>query len=107
MSFARFPQLNVTLVLALENKRADDCLGASGIRNPCGKCSNSFVFMILTSNFYGLKILQTIFAEPAPVKAFRRGGGGGIRRKRVGFPKPNVRKQRIFSTREEIFFDFS
>ena len=37
----------------------------------------SFKVKILTSNPYALKILQTIFANPAPVKAFSGGGGRG------------------------------
>ena len=41
------------------------------------KACKSFKVKILTSNSYGLKILQTIFAAPAPVKAFRGMGGGG------------------------------
>jgi hypothetical protein len=42
------------------------------------KSSNSFVVKILTSKPLGLKILQTLFAKPAPVKAFGGGGGGGM-----------------------------
>ena len=41
------------------------------------KARKSFKVKILTSNSYALKILQTIFATPAPVKAFRGVGGGG------------------------------
>jgi hypothetical protein len=37
----------------------------------------SFKVKILTSNSYALKILQTILAAPAPVKAFRGMGEGG------------------------------
>ncbi len=40
-----------------------------------GKCS---VFKILTSNSLALKILQTHFANPAPVAAFRGVGGRGV-----------------------------
>jgi hypothetical protein len=39
------------------------------------KACNSFVVKILTSKPLGLKILQGILANPAPVKAFRCGGG--------------------------------
>jgi hypothetical protein len=42
------------------------------------KARKSFKLKILTSNPYALKILQTIFAAPAPVKAFRGMGGGGV-----------------------------
>ena len=41
------------------------------------KACKSFKVKILTSNPYALKILQTIFAAPAPVKAFRGWGEGG------------------------------
>jgi len=35
------------------------------------------VFKILTSKFFDIKILQTLFANPAPSKAFRGRGEGG------------------------------
>jgi hypothetical protein len=38
---------------------------------------NSFKVKIMTCNPYALKSLQTIFAAPAPVKAFRGMGEGG------------------------------
>ena len=41
------------------------------------KACKSFKVKILTSNSYALKILQTIFAAPAPVKVFRGMGGRG------------------------------
>ena len=37
----------------------------------------SFVVKILTSKSYGLKILQTIFVKPAPVKGFEACREGG------------------------------
>lgn len=43
---------------------------------------NAFVFKILTSKIFDIKILQTLFADPAPVKAFRGWGEGGTPRKR-------------------------
>jgi len=39
--------------------------------------SKSFAFKILTSNPFAIKILQSIFANPAPVKPFRWGWVGG------------------------------
>lgn len=40
-------------------------------------CCKSFGIKILSSNPYALKILQTIFVNLAPVKAFKGEGGGG------------------------------
>ena len=45
-------------------------------QDPQGACNVS-VFKILTSTSYALKILQTLSAKSAPVKAFRGVGGGG------------------------------
>jgi hypothetical protein len=39
--------------------------------------ANCRVFKILTSNPLGLKILQTLFVNAAPVAAFQGIGGGG------------------------------
>lgn len=41
------------------------------------KADKFFVVKILTCKPLRLKILQSIFADPAPVKAFRGVGGGG------------------------------
>ena len=41
------------------------------------KRSKFLVIKILTSNLFVLKILQPLFAKPAPVKPFRGAGGGG------------------------------
>ena len=49
----------------------------SGTGIPLQEAGKFFVIKILTSNPLGLKILQSIFVEPAPVKAFREGGGRG------------------------------
>ena len=46
-----------------------------------------FVIKILTSNSLGLKILQTLFAEPAPVKPFRGGWGEGVPPNSPFFPQ--------------------
>ncbi len=37
----------------------------------------SFVVWILTPKLFDIKILQTLFADPAPVKTFREWVGGG------------------------------
>jgi hypothetical protein len=39
---------------------------------------NSFALKILTLKSSAIKILQTLFANPAPSKLFRGMGGGGI-----------------------------
>ncbi len=72
---------DVTSALALRMKRADYCQGGSSRSRGQSRPCNSFGIKILTSNPYALKILQTHFAEPAPVKVFARGGGGGYLRK--------------------------
>jgi hypothetical protein len=46
-------------------------------REPHWRTPNSHVLKILTSKLFDIKILQTLFANPAPSKAFRRWGGGG------------------------------
>jgi hypothetical protein len=51
--------------------------GGGGTRGGREKVRKSFVVKILTSKSLGLKILQTFFAKPAPVKSFKGVGGGG------------------------------
>ncbi len=58
---------------------------------------NSFVPKILTSNPYAFKILQTIFAEPAPVKAFEGVGGRGYSQTGPDFPKTKWRNHPVFA----------
>jgi hypothetical protein len=67
----------VTSNLALHKKKADHGQGVSGISIIGEKANKSFVIKILTSKPLRLKILQSIFVDPAPVKAFRGWGGGG------------------------------
>jgi hypothetical protein len=58
-------------------KREDDRRGGSGV-DPSGKRgAKSFEVKILISNSSALKILRAIFADPAPVKAFRGKRGRG------------------------------
>jgi hypothetical protein len=68
----------VTSDLALNFRKADHGQGISGARNYHRTHRKFFVIKVLTSNSLALKILQTLFAEPAPVKAFRGGGGEGV-----------------------------
>ena len=72
-----FPQPNVTSDLDPKIQRADHRQGGGGARRKRERGSNSFVLKILTSKPLGLKILQTIFVNPAPVAAFGGVGGGG------------------------------
>jgi hypothetical protein len=81
----------VTSDLAREFHKADHCQGESGPRTTRYKARKFFEIKILTSHPSALNILQTIFANPAPVKAFKGVGGGGIPRKQ-GFPKMKLAK---------------
>src|SRR5579862_7460316 len=81
-----FPQADVTFNLALPPKRADSDQGGGGVCGSREKDRNSFVVKILTSKPLALKILQTLFANPAPVRRSSRGGGGGIPHKRQVSP---------------------
>ena len=70
----------------------DHCQGESGKRKNAAFALKSFVLKILTSNPLGLKILRTLFAEPAPGAALRGWGRGeGIQPSEV-FPKLNSPK---------------
>jgi hypothetical protein len=76
--FTAFPHPeHVTSNLALHKKKADHGQGVSGTSFPGENTHKFFVIKILTSNPLRLKILQSIFANPAPVKAFSGWGGGG------------------------------
>jgi hypothetical protein len=99
-----FHNPTVTSALDLNFQRADHRQGGSGINRNLGEASNSCLFKILTSNPYVLKILQSIFAEPAPVKAFRRGGGRGVPEKTYPFPKRNSTPGRSNDTLSKYFF---
>ena len=63
-----------------------------------------FVVKILIPNSYALKILQTLFANPAPVAAFEKGGGGGVPLKSHGFPKIGTLPATLLSRIWQIFF---
>jgi hypothetical protein len=62
--------------------------------------SKPFVLKILTSKFFDIKILQTLFANPAPRKAFRGVGGGGYLAFLPTFPNRQQRRPYLFH--EEI-----
>jgi hypothetical protein len=94
---------NVTPNLASTGQRADDVQGGGGSNSDRDDGSKYFGIKILTSKPLGLKILQTIFANPAPVAAFRGGGGRGYPQNR-GFPKMNSLKCKHPRPILEIFF---
>jgi hypothetical protein len=58
---------------------------------------------ILASNIHALKILQTLFANAAPVKAFRDGGEGGYTSNSHFFPKSNFAKTHHLSLYQKFF----
>jgi hypothetical protein len=100
---AEFPQRRVTSNLNPEIQSADHRQGGGGIRRNPGQGLNSLVLKILTSNPQALKILQAIFANPAPVKAFRRVGGGGTPRNQNFFPIRPSQKPREKRRRQGLF----
>jgi hypothetical protein len=61
----------VTSNLDLNWKKADHRQGDSGTCQASQEGCKFFVIKILTCNSLRLKILQTIFADPAPVKPFK------------------------------------
>jgi hypothetical protein len=67
----------VTSDLAPPRSKADHGQGVSGTATSPEKARKLFVIKILTSNPLRLNILQGIFANPAPIKAFRGVEGGG------------------------------
>src|ERR1019366_10571815 len=76
----------VTSNLDLQIQRADHRQGGGGLRKNRESGPKSFVVKLLTSKPLRLKILQSIFANPAPVKPFRRVGKGGYPTRSPGFP---------------------
>jgi hypothetical protein len=59
--------------LSSTGKRVEHGQGGGGTQGGHETARKFFVINILTSKPLRLKILQTIFAKPAPVKAFKRG----------------------------------
>jgi len=77
----------VTSNLDHKSQEADHRQGGGGTRNHREKVRKSFIVKILTSKPLGLKILQTLFANPAPLAAFRGWEGGGYTLKSKIFPE--------------------
>jgi hypothetical protein len=91
----------VTSALAPEFQKADHYRGESSNKPLAKKARKVFEIKILTSNPQRLNILQPIFANPAPVKAFR-GWWGYPNPKR--FPKLELRKSRFRDADSKLFF---
>jgi hypothetical protein len=83
-----FPQARVTSNLDLEIQQADHRQGGGGMHKAGRNRRNPFVLKILTCKPLSLNILQGNSANPAPVKPFTGGGGGGYPQI-VVFPKAN------------------
>ena len=98
-----FPHPDVTSDLDAKNQRADHRQGGGGAIGNRERGANSFVVKILTSKPLGLKILQTIFAKPAPVAAFRGVGAGGYPEICYFLP-PCLRVSEPFGTARRNFF---
>jgi len=81
-----FHRLVVTSDLALKNLEGRKLPRRKQSTQSARKTRKIFEINILTSKPYGLKILQTIFAKPAPVAASETAEGRGTRFK-AGFPK--------------------
>ena len=98
-----FPQAGVSSDLAQKIERADHGQGAGSGGENLEKHPNSFVLNIFTSNPLGLKILQTLFAEPAPVKAFRGWRRRGYSSRSLTFPKRNSFEPRSLARDLDFF----
>jgi hypothetical protein len=84
-------------------QRADHGQGGGGAHRNRERGSNSFVLKILTSKPLPLKILQGIFANPAPVVAFRGWGEGEYLLKTRDFPETDSPKKRSSALLTAIF----
>ena len=74
----------------------------SSLRRGLKKARKLFGIKILTPNSHALKILQTTFAKPASVKAFRGMGEGGYP-KTERIPKMELAQMRSPNARTETF----
>ena len=68
----------VTSNLAPNSQQADHGQSGGSIGRESNSMRNSFALKILTLKSSAIKILQTLFANPAPRKPLRGIGGGGI-----------------------------
>jgi hypothetical protein len=76
----------VTSDLASHERKAEHGQGGGGVRDLDYCELKFFIVKILTSKPLALKILQTIFANPAPVKPFTGVGEGAYTSTRAVFP---------------------
>jgi hypothetical protein len=89
--------------LVIHRQKSRSCSRRSGSCGDREKRRKSFVVKILTSKLLAIKILQSIFADFAPVKGFRRRGGGGALGTR-SFPKMNSLTNQRSRLTINIFF---
>jgi hypothetical protein len=59
---------------------------------------------ILTSKLFDIKILPTLFADPAPVKAFRKVGGEGGYPRKHKFSWNETASGATFACNSQVFF---
>jgi hypothetical protein len=69
--------IRVTSNLVIHRQKSRSCSRWSGSCGDREERRRSFVVKISTSKLLAIKILQSIFADSAPVKGFRRRGEGG------------------------------
>jgi hypothetical protein len=101
----RNPQPDVTSALAPEFQKADHYRGESSNKPLVKKARKVFEIKILTSNPQRLNILQPMFANPAPVKAFSGWWGEGGTPTRGGFPNWNYVNLASATTIPNYFFE--
>jgi hypothetical protein len=70
-----------------------------GYKEPKWLAPKSCIPNILTSKFFDINILQALFANPAPIKAFRGHEGGGIPPIPAIIPKPGTLAPQFISAR--------
>ena len=81
----RFPHPAVTSNLAPHLKSAHHDRGEGSIGKSHNNDPKPFVVKILTSKPSAIKILHTLFANPAPSKLLQGQGGGGVPPKSILF----------------------
>jgi hypothetical protein len=94
-----FPQTVVTYNLASAPQSRDHKRRQADYGQRHQPAPKPCVIKILTSNPWRLKILQTLSANPAPVKPFKAQGGGGIPLQVSTSPSGNGTRAIFFSTK--------
>jgi hypothetical protein len=85
-------------------KLADDGHGEASARLSSSKRYKSRIFKILTPNAFAFRILQTLFAKPAPVKPFAGVGGEGDTPCGNHFPKRTSLERPAQQRTSDYFF---